>query len=228
MIANEAIPLSLYIHIPWCIKKCPYCDFNSHQSQSDCIPEREYVSALFRDIEQLLPRIWGRRISTVFIGGGTPSLLSADSVYEILSGVRARCPTIAQPEITMEANPGSLEVEKFQEFRDAGINRLSLGVQSFSDESLKKLGRIHTAEQARLAISAVLDCDFNSFNLDLMFGLPGQDIVAGMRDLKEALQFRIFRSTSLQSSRTPSSAIHCRQGCRIMIICLKCRTPLLT
>ena len=189
MIANEAIPLSLYIHIPWCVRKCPYCDFNSHQADSSGIPEDEYSAALFKDLEQLLPRIWGRRISTIFFGGGTPSLLSAETVSNLLSGIRARVPCVPALESTMEANPGSLEAAKFQQFRDAGITRLSLGVQSFNDQSLQVLGRIHDAEQAHRAIQSVISCQFDSYNIDLMFGLPAQDISAAQEDLETALAY---------------------------------------
>ena len=190
MSATEAIPLSLYVHIPWCIRKCPYCDFNSHQAAPQDIPQQEYIDALYRDLEQLLPRVWGRRVSTVFIGGGTPSLLSAENVYELLSGIRARLPLIAHSEITMEANPGSLELEKFREFRDAGITRMSLGVQSFSDEYLQRLGRIHTSDQVHRAIETVTDCQYDSFNLDLMFGLPGQGMADVLSDLDTALDYQ--------------------------------------
>jgi oxygen-independent coproporphyrinogen-3 oxidase len=190
MIANEAIPLSLYIHIPWCVRKCPYCDFNSHQAGSDGMPEQEYLSALFKDLEQLLPRVWGRRISTIFFGGGTPSLLSPATVSNLLSGIRARIPCIPALEVTLEANPGSLEIEKFQQFREAGITRLSVGVQSFADESLQALGRIHDADQAHKAIQSAIMCQFDSYNIDLMFGLPGQDIYAAQRDLETALSYQ--------------------------------------
>ncbi len=190
MIAKAAIPLSLYIHIPWCVRKCPYCDFNSHQADSSGIPEQEYLAALFKDLEQLLPRVWGRRVSTIFFGGGTPSLLTADAVSNLLSGIRARIPCVPALEITMEANPGSLEIERFHQFRDAGITRLSVGVQSFSDQSLQALGRIHNAEQAHRAIESVIACQFDSYNIDLMFGLPAQDILAAQSDLKAALAYQ--------------------------------------
>jgi len=190
MIANQAIPLALYIHIPWCVRKCPYCDFNSHQAASDGIPERDYFEALLKDLEQLLPRVWGRRISSIFFGGGTPSLLSPDVVHDLLSGIRARISCLPTAEITLEANPGSLEVEKFQQFCEAGITRLSVGVQSFSDQSLQSLGRVHDAEQAHRAIDAVRAINFNSYNIDLMFGLPGQNLSAAARDLETALSYQ--------------------------------------
>jgi len=190
---TQAIPLSLYIHIPWCIKKCPYCDFNSHvveKAVNAGIPEQQYIDALLKDLEQLLPLVWGRRVSSIFFGGGTPSLLSADAVHALLSGIRARIPCLPTNEITLEANPGSLEVDKFQQFRDAGVTRLSVGVQSFSDKSLKALGRVHDAEQARRAIEAVKASGFNSYNIDLMFGLPGQTISAAADDLQVALSYQ--------------------------------------
>ena len=190
MIANEAIPLSLYIHIPWCVRKCPYCDFNSHQADRFGIPEQEYLAALFKDLEQLLPRVWGRRISTIFFGGGTPSLLSPATVSNLLSGIRARIPCIPALEVTLEANPGSLEVDRFQQFRDAGVTRLSVGIQSFADQSLQALGRIHDAEQGHRAIQSVIACQFDSYNIDLMFGLPDQDVSAAQRDLEIALSYQ--------------------------------------
>ncbi len=190
MIANQAISLALYIHIPWCVRKCPYCDFNSHQAASDGIPERDYLEALLKDLEQLLPRVWGRRVSSIFIGGGTPSLLSSGVVHDLLSGIRARIPCLPVAEITLEANPGSLEVEKFPQFRDAGVTRLSVGVQSFSDKSLQALGRVHDADQAHRAIDAVRASGFDSYNIDLMFGLPGQNLSAAARDLEAALSYQ--------------------------------------
>ena len=189
MIANRAIPLALYIHFPWCLRKCPYCDFNSHQAESDAIPEQQYLAALLKDLEQLLPRVWGRRVSTIFFGGGTPSLLSPATVSNLLSAIRARIPCVPALEVTLEANPGSLEIEKFQQFRDAGITRLSIGVQSFADDSLQRLGRIHDAEQAHRAIQLVKACQFDSYNIDLMFGLPGQSISDAQRDLDIALSY---------------------------------------
>ena len=189
MIANQAIPLALYIHFPWCLRKCPYCDFNSHQAESEAIPEQQYLAALLKELEQLLPRVWGRRVSTIFFGGGTPSLLSPATVSNLLSAIRARIPCVPALEVTLEANPGSLEIEKFQQFRDAGITRLSIGVQSFADDSLQRLGRIHDAEQAHRAIQLVKACQFDSYNIDLMFGQPGQSISDAQRDLDIALSY---------------------------------------
>src|SRR3990172_12013717 len=135
-------PLSLYVHIPWCVRKCPYCDFNSHEARAK-IPEPEYIDALLRDLEQDLPRVWGRIVHTIFIGGGTPSLFSPEGIDRLLSGIRARLPLDQNPEITLEANPSTVELERFKGFRAAGINRLSIRIQSFDEEKLKALGRIH-------------------------------------------------------------------------------------
>jgi len=182
------IPLSLYIHIPWCVRKCPYCDFNSHALKSD-LPEQEYIKALLADLESDLPRIWGRRISSIFIGGGTPSLFSPEAINHLFSGLRARLSITAECEITMEANPGTVEQGRFNEFRDIGINRLSLGIQSFDDQALKQLGRIHNAAEARAAIQVARDAGFDNINLDLMFGLPGQSPELGLNDLRSGLAF---------------------------------------
>lgn len=182
------IPLSLYIHIPWCVQKCPYCDFNSHALKSD-LPERVYVEALLADLETDLPRIWGRRISSIFIGGGTPSLFTPRAIDQLFSGLRARLSITAECEITLEANPGTVEQGRFNEFRDIGINRLSMGIQSFDDRALRELGRIHNAAEARMAIQVARDAGFDNINLDLMFGLPGQSTEPGLDDLRSALEF---------------------------------------
>lgn len=181
-------PLSLYIHIPWCEKKCPYCDFNSH-TQMKPIPQNDYIKSLMADLEQELPGIWGRRLRSVFIGGGTPSLLSPESVESIISGVRARIPCVPDMEITLEANPGSSDALKFGEFRAAGVTRLSIGVQSFNDESLRRIGRIHDGRSARHAAAAVIRAGFDNFNLDLMYGLPGQSAERAAEDISQALTF---------------------------------------
>ncbi len=165
-------PLSLYVHVPWCVRKCPYCDFNSHEARG-ALPEDEYVAALLADLESTLPQVWGRPVLTVFIGGGTPSLLSAPALEALLSGVRARLPLAADAEITLEANPGTVEAGKFTGFRAAGVNRLSLGIQSLNDRHLRALGRIHDAGEARRAAELAL-ATFDNVNLDLMYGLPGQ------------------------------------------------------
>ncbi len=180
------IPLSLYIHLPWCVRKCPYCDFNSHAAP-DVIPEDRYVEALLRDLETELPNIWGRRILSIFIGGGTPSLFSARAMDHLLSGVRALLPITADCEITLEANPGTVEQAHFRGYHESGINRLSLGIQSFDDEALRRLGRIHSSEEANRAIETAQQSGFDNFNLDLMFGLPGHDLEQGINDLKQAI-----------------------------------------
>ncbi len=180
-------PLSLYIHVPWCVKKCPYCDFNSHEARG-AFPEQDYVAALIRDLEIALPNIWGRKVYTVFFGGGTPSLLSGESIAEILRQVRMLLPLALDAEITLEANPGTVEADKFAAFRDAGVNRLSMGIQSFDDVHLAALGRIHTADEARRAIG-IAQQNFDNINLDLMYGLPGQTPDQALQDVKTALSF---------------------------------------
>ena len=180
-------PLSLYIHIPWCVRKCPYCDFNSHEARGG-LPEKEYVAALVRDLELALPLIWGRKAYTVFFGGGTPSLLSGDAITEILRNVRMLLPLDINAEITLEANPGTVEADKFAAFRDAGVNRLSLGIQSFNDAQLQALGRIHSADEARRAIT-IAQRHFDNINLDLMYALPKQTLNEAVHDVQTALSF---------------------------------------
>jgi oxygen-independent coproporphyrinogen-3 oxidase len=181
-------PLSLYIHIPWCVRKCPYCDFNSHEARN-AIPEKEYVAALVRDLELALPQIWGRKVYTVFFGGGTPSMLSGESVTEILRQVRMLLPLDLNAEITLEANPGTVETERFAAYRDAGVNRLSLGIQSFNDAHLQALGRIHSADEAKRAIE-IAQQHFDNINLDLMYALPQQTLEQALQDVQTALQFK--------------------------------------
>ncbi|SDX88888.1 radical SAM family heme chaperone HemW [Nitrosomonas sp. Nm33] len=177
-------PLSLYVHIPWCVKKCPYCDFNSHEigKKGNALPEDEYVSALIRDLEMALPQIWGRPVSSVFLGGGTPSLLSAQAVDKILTHVRMLLPLELSTEITLEANPGTFEAQKFADFRAAGINRLSIGVQSFNPRHLQALGRIHDDKEAHHAIEIALK-NFDNVNLDLMYALPDQTLEEARHDI---------------------------------------------
>jgi len=186
-------PLALYIHFPWCEKKCPYCDFNSHQVKDSAdhksgFDEERYINALITDLETELPRIWGRQVHSIFIGGGTPSLLSAQGMDRLLSDIRARINLEPDAEITMEANPGSVETEKFAGFAKAGIYRVSLGIQSFQDEQLKALGRIHNGAEAKRAIEIALK-HFKSVNLDLMYGLPMQTLDDAKRDIETALSF---------------------------------------
>ena len=178
-------PLSLYIHFPWCEKKCPYCDFNSHES--DEIPQNEYVDTLLKDLENDLLHVQNRSIDTLFIGGGTPSLISTQALKHLMLGLRQKLEFSPTLEATMEANPGSAEAEKFEEFFSAGINRLSLGIQSFQDEQLEKLGRIHNSDQAHAAIEMAKRAGFKQFNLDLMHGLPNQTAENAGTDLRSAL-----------------------------------------
>jgi putative oxygen-independent coproporphyrinogen III oxidase len=179
-------PLALYVHLPWCVRKCPYCDFNSHELRSG-LPEREYVAALLGDLEAQLPEVWGRRLESLFIGGGTPSLFSPDAIGDLLSGIRARLPWRPDLEVTLEANPGTVEHGLFRGYRDAGVNRLSLGIQSFERDLLARIGRIHDDRDARAAIDEARAAGFDKLNLDLMFGLPGQSLEQGLSDLRAAI-----------------------------------------
>ncbi|WP_435946218.1 radical SAM family heme chaperone HemW [Dryocola sp. BD586] len=179
-------PLSLYIHIPWCVQKCPYCDFNSHALKGD-VPHDEYVSHLLRDLDSDAPMAQGREIKTIFIGGGTPSLLSSEAMQNLLDGVRARLPLAADAEITMEANPGTVEADRFVGYQRAGVNRISIGVQSFSEPKLKRLGRIHDADEAKRAANLAGGLGLRSFNLDLMHGLPDQSLEEALDDLRQAI-----------------------------------------
>ena len=197
-------PLSLYVHLPWCVRKCPYCDFNSHEAKDE-VPERAYIDALIADLEQDLPSIWGRPIETVFLGGGTPSLFSPESIDRLFSQLRALLVLPATAEITMEANPGTLEAGKFAEFRAAGINRLSIGVQSFNDDMLKKLGRIHGAHEAITAAEHAHAAGFDELNLDLMFGLPGQSVAQALADLEQAIALRPTHLSHYQLTLEPNT-----------------------
>ena len=181
-------PLALYVHFPWCVRKCPYCDFNSHEWKGERFPEDDYLAALRADLEQALPLVWGRQVHTVFIGGGTPSLLSARGLDRLLSDVRALLPLDADAEITMEANPGTFEAEKFAQFRASGVNRLSVGIQSFNEAHLKALGRIHDRGDAHRAVE-IAARHFENFNLDLMFALPQQTLDECRADIETALSF---------------------------------------
>jgi len=196
-------PLALYVHIPWCVRKCPYCDFNSHQ-QSGELPENEYLNRLFEDLEGLLPSVWGRRLTSVFIGGGTPSLFSPASIDTLLSGVRARLTLEPQAEISLEANPGTVEAARFRGFREAGVNRISIGVQSFDERVLAALGRIHSADEARRAVDAAA-ASFDNVNLDLMYGLPGQSAAMARKDIEQALACGVPHVSAYQLTIEPNT-----------------------
>jgi oxygen-independent coproporphyrinogen-3 oxidase len=211
-------PLSLYVHIPWCVRKCPYCDFNSHEMRGparaegeapalDVALERDYVAALVRDLDAALPGIWGRPVRTLFFGGGTPSLFSAASIDALLSEIRARVTLTADAEITLEANPGTFEARKFAGFRAAGINRLSIGVQSFDPAQLKTLGRIHDAAQARGALE-IARASFDNFNVDLMYALPGQDLAGALADIEAALAFSPTHLSAYHLTIEPNTLFH--------------------
>ena len=199
-------PLALYIHIPWCARKCPYCDFNSHEARG-AAPEERYVAALIADLEQALPQVWGRRVHSVFLGGGTPSLFSARSIDAILSAARARLAIAADAEVTLEANPGTAEAGKFRDFRAAGVNRLSLGIQSFDPRHLKSLGRIHDGREARAAID-MARAHFDNFNLDLMYGLPGQTPGEARADIEVALEYEPPHLSCYHLTIEPNTYFH--------------------
>ncbi len=181
-------PLSLYVHLPWCMRKCPYCDFNSHEMPKAELPEQRYVNAVIADLEAALPLIWGRTIHSIFIGGGTPSLFSPAAIDRLLGDIRARLRLEPDCEITMEANPGTFEKDRFRAYRSAGVTRLSIGVQSFNDEHLKALGRVHDRAQALAAVEEAAHA-FDTFNLDMMYALPGQTMAQVGQDMATALQF---------------------------------------
>ncbi len=202
-------PLCLYIHIPWCERKCPYCDFNSHKS-AEPLPEQAYIAALLADLEQDLPLVQDRELQSVFIGGGTPSLLSGAALQELLQGVRARLPLRPRAEVTLEANPGSAEAAKFAQFVEAGVNRLSLGIQSFQDPQLQRLGRVHNSEQAAAALELAKHAGLASFNIDLMHGLPGQTVEAALADLEQALSYRAPHLSWYQLTIEPNTEFYRR------------------
>jgi oxygen-independent coproporphyrinogen-3 oxidase len=200
-------PLALYIHLPWCVRKCPYCDFNSHQGK-DNIPQVAYIEALLSDLEQDLSLVWGRRLSSIFIGGGTPSLFDPEQLDRLLGGIRARITCLPDMEMTMEANPGTFEQERFRGFRDCGINRLSIGIQSFDDRQLQALGRIHNADEAHRAVEMARHAGFDNINLDLMFGLPGQSLNQGLADLEQALALEPEHLSWYQLTIEPNTLFH--------------------
>lgn len=198
-------PLSLYVHLPWCVRKCPYCDFNSHEAR-EAVPEQAYVDALIADLEQELPAIWGRPVESVFLGGGTPSLFAPASIDRLLSQLRALLALPATAEVTMEANPGTVDAGRFAEFRAAGVNRLSIGVQSFDDAMLKKLGRIHGAREAAAAAECARAAGFENLNLDLMYGLPGQDVGQALADVATAIALQPTHLSHYQLTLEPNTA----------------------
>ena len=201
-------PLALYVHVPWCVRKCPYCDFNSHERDGE-LPEVEYVDALVADLEGLLPSIWGRRVSSVFVGGGTPSLFSVAAIERLLSEIRARVVLEPDAEVTLEANPGTAEAGRFRGYRAAGVNRLSIGVQSFDDVMLQRLGRIHDGSEARRAVE-MARASFDNVNLDLMYGLPGQTPAMVLADAAEALRWETPHLSAYQLTIEPNTAFFSR------------------
>jgi len=199
-------PLTLYVHIPWCVRKCPYCDFNSHEAKGN-IPEAAYLAALERDLEAALPQVWGRRVHSVFFGGGTPSLLSAAGLDHLLTLLRTLLPIEPLAEITLEANPGTFEIEKFLGFRDAGVNRLSIGIQSFNPAHLQSLGRIHDDAEARRAVE-IARAHFDNINLDLMYGLPGQSLDQALADIECAISFGVQHISAYHLTLEPNTLFH--------------------
>ena len=200
-------PLSLYVHIPWCLRKCPYCDFNSHEARTG-IPEQAYIDALITDLEQELPGIWGRTVQSIFFGGGTPSLMSAAGMDQLLSTIRALLPLAPHAEITLEANPGTFEQEKFAAFHHSGINRLSIGIQSFNDVALTRLGRVHNSNEARQAFTMARAAGFDNINLDLMYGLPQQDLTEALADIDLALALQPEHLSHYQLTLEPNTLFH--------------------
>ena len=200
-------PLSLYVHMPWCVRKCPYCDFNSHTLPGK-FPEQAYIDALLADLEQDLPAVWGRVVTSVFIGGGTPSLFTPAAIDRLLSGIRARIALDPQAEITLEANPGAVDAAHFQGYHDAGVNRLSIGVQRFQDKLLERIGRIHDAHTARVAAEAAHAAGFENINLDLMFGLPGQTREQAEADLQIAVDLQPTHLSWYELTIEPNTWFH--------------------
>lgn len=202
-------PLSLYVHIPWCLKKCPYCDFNSHEmrGQESQVSEDAYVAALIRDLESALQDVWGRRLSSVFFGGGTPSLFSARAIDKILTAVRTLLPLEHFAEVTLEANPGTFEAQKFADFRAAGINRLSIGIQSFNPQHLQALGRVHDDREARRAVE-IAQQNFDNINLDLMYALPGQTLRDAQQDIETACAMNVTHISAYHLTLEPNTLFH--------------------
>ncbi|MBK7659264.1 MAG: oxygen-independent coproporphyrinogen III oxidase-like protein [Betaproteobacteria bacterium] len=199
-------PLTLYIHIPWCLKKCPYCDFNSHEARGE-VPERAYVDAVIADLEAAVPGVWGRRVHAIFVGGGTPSLFSAEAIDRLLTAARTLLPVEVDAEITLEANPGTFEQAKFRAFREAGVNRLSVGIQSFDDERLAAIGRVHGGDEAKRAARIAVET-FGRVNLDLMYALPGQDAPGALADITEALAYGPEHLSAYHLTIEPNTLFH--------------------
>jgi oxygen-independent coproporphyrinogen-3 oxidase len=198
-------PLSLYVHLPWCVRKCPYCDFNSHAIKDD-FPGDDYINLLLTDLEAELPLVWGRVVHSIFLGGGTPSLFSADQIERLVNGIRGRLPLSPDAEVTLEANPGTIEHDSFSAYRDAGINRISLGVQSFSDERLRAIGRIHGRAEVGKALDSLRTSGIANFNIDLMFALPGQSANEALEDVRMAVESRPAHLSHYQLTLEPNTA----------------------
>jgi oxygen-independent coproporphyrinogen-3 oxidase len=203
----ELPPLSLYVHLPWCVRKCPYCDFNSHGVKGD-IPGDEYVQALLEDLEQELPLVWGRTVHSIFFGGGTPSLFSARQIGLLISGFRSLLHVSPAAEVTLEANPGTTEHDSFAAYHDVGVNRISLGVQSFSDDHLSGIGRIHGRAEVERAVAAIHSSGIRNFNIDLMFALPGQSTAEALEDVRQAVASGPSHISHYQLTIEPNTAFH--------------------
>jgi putative oxygen-independent coproporphyrinogen III oxidase len=203
----ELPPLSLYVHLPWCVRKCPYCDFNSHALKGD-LPGDEYVEALLKDLEQELPLVWGRPVHSIFFGGGTPSLFSAKQIAALMSGIRSRLRVSPEAEVTLEANPGTTEHDSFSAYREVGVNRVSLGVQSFNDDRLSDIGRIHGRAEVEQAVAAIHHSGIQNFNIDLMFALPGQSPGEALEDVRDAVACEPAHISHYQLTIEPNTAFH--------------------
>jgi len=202
-------PLALYVHLPWCVRKCPYCDFNSYEARGG-LPDDAYVGALLRDLDSELGFVRGRALASIFIGGGTPSLFSGRAIGQLLDGIRARVELAADVEVTLEANPGAVEARRFAEFRDAGVGRLSIGIQSFRDDKLRVLGRVHDGAEARHAVGLAKQAGFASLNLDLMYALPGDDVAGSIADLAAAVELEPEHLSWYQLTLEPNTAFERR------------------